>query len=145
MFCPTCGHIMIGSLKEGEHKFCTKCEGADGKLKRVYPHTYFPMGDQDNPNEEHWIATCGYSTTKNPGERLEALKLATSIEILNREDCCPNFQALNSLGESKSSKRIRVIRNHLSVLIQHPQWHDGYTKERKIDLDAYGDWVKELE
>ena len=144
MFCPVCGNILIGSKKNGEHNFCTSCAGEDGGLMRVYPHNYFPRGDQFKPAEEHWIATCGYDRRESESSRIEALKRATLIKILNRKDCCPNFRDLESLGGPDSDTRIRIIRNHLMLLIELPKWSDG-KEEREIDLLAYDAWLKERE
>jgi hypothetical protein len=142
--CSECGHLLIGSKLEGDHNFCSRCEGADGKLKRVYPHDINPIGDYADPSDKHWISICGYSTTKGENKRLESLKLATLVQILNKESCCPNFKALDSLGPPKSDTRISHIRNHMILLIQHPKWSQN--KEIRInDLAKYDEWIIKLD
>ena len=138
-----CGCLRFGA-KSGEHKHCPKCAGNNGKDKQVFPHSYIPVGDRYEPNQEHWIATNGYSVKQGiqPNERLDALKRSTLIEILNWEDCCPNYEALMKLGPPKSDERVKLIRDHLIVLIEHPQWAQGKSR-RQYDLEKYDEWIEE--
>ena len=138
-FCPDCGRILIGG-KAGEHNFCPGCAGSDGKERIVLPHDFRPSGDASDPAEEHWVSFHGYraSPTMPERERLESLKRAMRVEILNREDCCPNFHKLSKIGPPMSEKRFNFIVRHLEFLLQYPAY--GNDAIRKKDIENFRNW-----
>ena len=125
----------------GEHNFCPKHDAGEEKPhKRVWSHSY-RRGDQYDPADKHWISECGYATSKEERDRQNALIYAATVELLNRESCCPNFSSIASLG---APPRKRVITDHLSFLIDTRAYEVEATKKRKIDLKWFRGWFESL-
>ena len=123
----------------GEHNFCPKHDAGEEKPHKVVLGHSFRRGDQFDPAEKNWIAECGYSTSKKPRERYDALIKAATVELLNRESCCPNFSSIKSLGDPP---RKWIIINHLSFLIKTRAFEIEATKIRETDLEWFINWFE---
>jgi hypothetical protein len=126
----------------GEHNFCPKHDAGEEKPHKVVWSHSFRRGDQYDPAEEHWISVCGYAANKPEEERHDALIYAATVELLNRESCCPNYTSIYSLG---NPPRKNIITDHLRMLIGTRASDEKNTNIRKDDLEWFLRWFDSLD